>query len=192
MTSPLNFSVEHTLPINEINLNQVEQTLERKLAFLDVNKDLYITTVYRTEKNEKIATICDSFLWHDKYDVLVSVADSKLSTLFYPNIAFIDENLQTMTTTVKEVPELGRLPQIVNYYETQVTIRRRDGGVVTVANSPYPTILLDFCEKGKWEKATKLCRFVKEHLLWACLAAASLKQKKLESAETAFAVIEEP
>ena len=73
-----------------------------------------------------------------------------------------------------------------------MTIRRRDGGVVTVANSPYPTILLDFCEKGKWEKATKLCRFVKEQLLWACLAAASLKHKKLESAETAFAAIEEP
>jgi intraflagellar transport protein 80 len=76
---------------------------------------------------------------------LVSVADSKLSTFFYPNVAFIDEKLSAMTMTVKEVPELGRLPQVVNYYETQVTIRRRDGGVVTVANSPYPTILLDFC-----------------------------------------------
>lgn len=64
--------------------------------------------------------------------------------------------------------------------------------MVTVANSPYPTILLDFCDKGKWEKATKLCRFVKEPLLWACLAAASLKNKKLESAETAFAAIEVP
>jgi intraflagellar transport protein 80 len=61
-----------------------------------------------------------------------------------------------------------------------------------VSSSPYPTILLDFCEKGKWEKATKLCRFVKEPLLWACLAAASLKYKKLESAETAFAAIEIP
>ena len=120
------------------------------------------------------------------------MADSKLATFFYPNVAFIDETLLNMTTTYKEVPELGRLPQVVNYYETQVTIRRRDGGVVTVANSPYPTMLLDFCDKGKWEKATKLCRFVKEPLLWACLAAVSLKNKKLESAETAFAAIEVP
>jgi intraflagellar transport protein 80 len=45
---PLSFSVEHTLPISEINLNQVEQTLERKIAFLDANRDLYITTVHRT------------------------------------------------------------------------------------------------------------------------------------------------
>lgn len=163
-------------------MNQVEQTLERKLSFLDINRDLYLTTVHKQEKNYKIATICDSFQWHDKYDVLISVADSKLATFFYPNVAFIDESLLNMTTTYKEVPELGRLPQVVNYYETQVTIRRRDGGVITVASSPYPTILLDFCEKGKWEKATKLCRFVKEPLLWACLAAASLKNKKLESA----------
>lgn len=166
--------------------------MERKIAFLDANRDLYLTTVHKSEKNHKIATICDSFQWHDKYDVLVSVADSKLATFFYPNVAFIDETLLNSTTTYKEVAELGRLPQVVNYYETQVTIRRRDGGVITVASSPYPTILLDFCEKGKWEKATKLCRFVKEPLLWACLAAASLKNKKLESAETAFAAIEAP
>lgn len=163
--------------------------MERKIAFLDANRDLYLTTVHKTEKNIKIATICDSFAWHDKFDILISVSDNKLSTYFYPNVVFIDQDLLALTTTNKEVPELGRLPQIVNYCETLVTIRRRDGGVITVSNSPYPTILLDFCEKGKWEKATKLCRFVKEPLLWACLAAASLKYKKLESAETAFAAI---
>ena len=176
---PLNFNVEHNLPIMEINLNQVEHSLERKIAFLDANRDLHLTTIHSNEKNIKIAAICDSFEWHDKSDVLASIADNKLSTFFYPNVAFIDMDLFNLTTTVKEVQELGRLPQILNYCETQVTIRRRDGGVITVANSPYPTILLDFCEKGKWEKATKLCRFVKEHLLWSILASASLKFKKL-------------
>ena len=61
---PLNFTVEHSLPINEIHLNQVEQSIERKIAFLDVNRDLYLTTVHKTEKNDKVATICDSFQWH--------------------------------------------------------------------------------------------------------------------------------
>jgi intraflagellar transport protein 80 len=180
------------LPVVEINLNQVEQSLERKIAFLDANRDLYITTVHRAEKSVKIATICDSFAWHDKFEILVSVSDNRLSTFFYPSVVFIDPDLLALTTTSKEAPELGRLPQITSYNETLVSIRRRDGGAITVASSPYPTILLDFCEKGKWEKATKLCRFVKEPLLWACLAAASLKYKKLESAETAFAAIEIP
>lgn len=38
----------------------------------------------------------------------------------------------------------------------------------------------------------KLCRFVKEPLLWACLAAISLRVKQLDTAETAFASIEQP
>jgi len=38
----------------------------------------------------------------------------------------------------------------------------------------------------------KLCRFVKEPLLWSCLAAISLKVKQLDTAETAFAAIEQP
>ena len=181
--------MDHSLPVIEIHLNQVEQTLERKIAFLDINRDLYMTTVHRTEKNNKVATICDSFSWHDKFDVLTALADSKNTTFFYPDVSFIDNSLFQLTNVSKEVPELGRLPQIMSYCETQVTVRRRDGAVLTVANSPYPTILLDFCEKGKWEKATKLCRFVKEHILWSILAAASIKHRKLESAETAFAAI---
>jgi len=109
-----------------------------------------LTTIHKTEKNVKIATICDSFQWHDKFDILIAISDNKLSTFFYPNVVFIDPDIITLSTSVKEVPELGRLPQIIHYCETQVTIRRRDGGIVTVANSPYPTILLDLCDKGKW------------------------------------------
>lgn len=38
----------------------------------------------------------------------------------------------------------------------------------------------------------KLCRFVRQPLLWACLAAISLKVKQLDTAETAFAAIQQP
>jgi intraflagellar transport protein 80 len=62
-----------------------------------------------------VATICDSFQWHDKFDVLTSVADGKLATFFYPNVMFIDPDLLSSTTTYKEVPELGRSPQIVTF-----------------------------------------------------------------------------
>jgi len=55
-----------------------------------------------------------------------------------------------------------------------VSLRRKDGGMVSFSTSPYPKILLDFCENGKWEKSIKLCRFVKEKSLWAVLASISL------------------
>lgn len=45
---------------------------------------------------------------------------------------------------------MGRLPQIINYSGNQVTIRRKDGALVTLGVSPYPALLFDFCEKGKW------------------------------------------
>jgi intraflagellar transport protein 80 len=51
--------------------------------------------------------------------------------------------------------------------------------MVSFSTSPYPKILLDFCESGKWEKAIKLCRFVKEKTLWAVLASISLYQLQL-------------
>ena len=177
------------MPITEICLNQVEQALERKIAFIDANKDLYISTVHKSEKSYKLGTICDSFIWHDKFDILTSISDSKLITYFYPNVVYIDTDLLEMTITSKEYPELGRMPQILNYSDSLVNVRRKDGGIVSLGISPYPTILFDFCEKGKLDKGLKLCRFVKEPLLWACLAAACLKFKDLDTAETAFAAI---
>ena len=51
-------------------------------------------------------------------------------------------------------------------------------------------MLFEFCDKNKWEKAIKLCRFVKEKTLWACLSAISLNSRELNTAEIALANIE--
>lgn len=156
--------------------------MERKIAFVDVNRDLYLAPIHKSDKSAKLGVICDSFIWHDKFDILSSISDSKLQTYFYPNVVYIDKSLLEATVNSKEATELGRLPQIINYSGSQVTVRRKDGSIVALGVSPYPTLLFDFCEKGKWERAMKLCRFVKEPLLWACLAAISLKVKQLDTA----------
>jgi len=79
---------------------------------------------------------------------------------------------------------------MITFSGAQITIRRKDGALVNVAISPYPSILFDFCEKNKWDLAIRLCRFVKEHTLWACLAAVSLNSRELTTAEFALAAIE--
>lgn len=56
--------------------------------------------------------------------------------------------------------------------------------------SPYFGILFNFCYKKKWEKTVKLCRFVNENTLWACLAAVSLNLNELETAEISLAACE--
>ena len=82
------------------------------------------------------------------------------------------------------------MSQMLTFSNSQVTLRRKDGGLITLSISPYHNILFDFCDKNKWDKAVKLCIFVKEQTLWACLAAISLYGRELNTAEIALAAIE--
>jgi intraflagellar transport protein 80 len=49
-----------------------------------------------------MGAICDSFMWHDKFDILTSIADSRLQTYFYPNVLYVDKNLLEATVSTKE------------------------------------------------------------------------------------------
>jgi intraflagellar transport protein 80 len=46
---PLNFTVEHSLEIQEIHLNQTDMAGERKVAFVDQNRDLHISPVHKKD-----------------------------------------------------------------------------------------------------------------------------------------------
>lgn len=98
---PINFTLEHNLSILEINLNQTEQSLERKIAYIDVNRDIYLAPIHKSDKNTKLGAICDSFIWHDKFDILTSISDSKLQTYFYPNVVYVDKSLFEATVNSK-------------------------------------------------------------------------------------------
>jgi intraflagellar transport protein 80 len=52
-------------------------------------------------------------------------------------------------------------------------------------------MLYENIERADFEKAIRLCRFVKEHTLWACLAAMSIYCRELNTAEIALAAIDE-
>ena len=71
------------------------------------------------------------------------------------------------------------------------TIRRLDGSLATLSVSPYPSMLYEQVDKADFEKAIRLCRFVKENTLWACLAAMSIYCRELNTAEIALAAIDE-
>ena len=57
--------------------------------------------------------------------------------------------------------------------------------------SPYPTILQNYVSKTSWDDAVRLCRFVKDAALWASLAAMATAAKELNTAEIAYAAINE-
>ena len=57
------------------------------------------------------------------------------------------------------------MAQMTVFSGPQITIRRKDGGLLNIAISPYPSILFDFCEKNKWDKAIRLCRY-SIYIIW--------------------------
>lgn len=52
-------------------------------------------------------------------------------------------------------------------------------------------MLYEHVDKADFEKAIRLCRFVKENTLWACLAAMSIYCRELNTVEIALAAIDE-
>lgn len=71
------------------------------------------------------------------------------------------------------------------------TVRRLDGALATLSISPYPKMLYEHVDKADFEKAIRICRFVKENTLWACLAAMSIYCRELNTVEIALAAIDE-
>ena len=71
------------------------------------------------------------------------------------------------------------------------TVRRLDGALATLAVSAYPKVLYEHIDKANFELAIRLCRFVKESTLWACLAAMAIYCRELNTVEIALAAIDE-
>jgi len=70
--------------------------------------------------------------------------------------------------------DVGKMSVMDSFTGSLCTIRRVDGRIATLSVSPYPEMLYECSDRGQWEKAIRLCRFVKDPTLWACLAAMSL------------------
>eukprot|EP00899_Mesostigma_viride_P006413 jgi/Mesvir1/15773/Mv03342-RA.1 len=187
---PMGDPISHNQEVVELALNKCGASSDRKLVFIDRNRDLYITPVLRPQLF-KLGTMCDSAQWNDASNVLAGVIDLKLSVWYYPDIVYVDRELLPLTKFVKDVSDFGKGPKIQSFFGSRVTVRRSDGAAVTSNVSPYPIMLYQHCQANQWAKATRLCRFIKDPTLWACLAAMAVAAKELSTAETAFAAIDE-
>ena len=52
--------IEHSTDIIEMELNQIEMSSERKICFVDSNRDMFLTLVHKPEI-QKICNMVDSF-----------------------------------------------------------------------------------------------------------------------------------
>ncbi|KAK2538520.1 Ift80 [Columba guinea] len=184
----------HKTEIVEIALDQKGLTIERKIAFIDKNRDLYITSVKRFGKEQKIVkigTMVQTLAWNDTSNILCGIQDARFTVWYYPNTVYVDKDLLPKTLYEKDASEFSKNPQIVHFVGNQITIRRADGSLIHLNISPYPAILHEYVSSSKWEDAVRLCRFVKDQTLWACLAAMAVANKDMATAEIAYASIGE-
>ena len=100
--------MEHGLEIVEINLNKTDISSDRKIAYVDSNRDLFMTPVHKRDVI-KLCTMTNSFLWNDTFDILAAISDSRLITWYYPNAIYVDKEIMDLCKEVKEVPDIGRM-----------------------------------------------------------------------------------
>ena len=93
--------LRHTKEIEEVALSQHGNHLERKLAFIDRNRDLFVTTLNGGDV-VKLSTVVSSVKWNDSTDILLAIADGKISVWYYPYVVFVDRDLLPMTKQVND------------------------------------------------------------------------------------------
>merc|ERR1719433_1693967 len=87
--------------------------------------------------------------------------------------------------------DAGKYAQIISFYGSHCVIRKADGADLAMVMTPYPQLLYQHFEKGNWEQAVRLCRYVKMPEMWASLAAMAIHSRALDTVEIALAAIEE-
>lgn len=123
--------------------------------------------------------------------MLVGILDAHFVTWFYPNVFFVDRDIARATRVDSDATSFGKHATLVNVYESSALVRRNDGALLPALLSPYPQQLLALVQADRWADAVRLCRFVKVPALWASLAALAMYQRDLNTAEVAYAAIEE-
>jgi intraflagellar transport protein 80 len=182
--------VKHTMEISEISLNKPPGGV-RLLAILDKHRDLFLAKVVKPVFY-KIGSIIETFAWNDDSDLLIAIMDSKLIIWYYPSAIFVDQDIAPLARFEKDGSIYGSNAQIVSFSGTNCTLRREDGAQVQVPSiSPYASILQEYGKKKQWEQALKLCRHIKLKELWAALAAMSMNMQELNTAEVAYAALDE-
>jgi len=183
--------LRHHQEILEIGLNLHESSYQRQLVIIDKNRDMYITPINKS-LFKKLGSMVDSLLWNDESNTLAAIMDGKFVVWYYPNVVFVDEEITHLTRFEKEGYNVGKSAQLVKFIGSEATIRKSDGSLVVLSDvSPYPALLHELVKKKQWEEAIRLCRFAKLEVLWACLAAMAVAGHDLNTAEVAYALINE-
>ncbi|KAI8802527.1 WD40-repeat-containing domain protein [Cladochytrium replicatum] len=188
--------IRHHTDILELQLNQTTSTafFRRQLVVIDKNRDAYLVSSFvKGAGSKKLGSMVECMAWNDDgSDQLIGVVDGRVVQWAYPYGVFVDEEVALLGRFQRDGSQVGKNASIIQYYGTQCSVRKADGTIVNLSNvSPMPAMLQDHARKKQWEEAIRLCRYAKSKELWACLALMSIHGQDLNTAEVAYASIDE-
>ncbi|GLE08616.1 hypothetical protein PINS_up019920 [Pythium insidiosum] len=154
-------ALTHALEIHELALSHYGPVEDRKVFFIDRNRDLYIARVAHKGVHKLHAQV-DTAAWNDSSEILIAIADAKLVLWSYPNMVHVDKTLLPDVMETRDGTDFLKMSAISSFVGSNVTVRRADGTVLLAHVAPYPAMLYEFTSTADWDKAVRLCRFVKE------------------------------
>ena len=150
---------QHRLEIAEIALDQTGLHNQRKLAFVDKNRDLFLTSINFNRASTKsiqqapgkLGAMVLSLKWNTESNMLAALQDSRLTIYLYPSVIFVDKSLLVRTMIERDASEFGKHPTLVGFVGNQLSIRRADGSLVATAVSPYPAVVYNNAVSNRYQ-----------------------------------------
>lgn len=177
----------HSVEVQQVALSS---GLPRYLAVVDVNRNLYITPLLRSDwKLEKFGTMVLSMAWHESCCMLAAFCDGRFSVWISPGTVYVDKSILAATRLDSDAAEYGKAPLILSFAGGSCVVRRADGTVLTAAVQGHAPLLLGLLQDRRWEQAARLCRFVKSPAMWAAMASQAAAARELLAAEIAYAAL---
>ena len=113
---------QHRMEIAEVALDQVGLSSQRKLAFIDKNRDLFLTSLaFRSNTKNiqqapgKLGSMVISVAWNTEANMLAALQDTRLTVYLYPSVIFVDKGLLGRTVIERDASEFGKRPTLVNF-----------------------------------------------------------------------------
>ncbi|CAG0925994.1 unnamed protein product, partial [Notodromas monacha] len=85
----------HTTEVMEVALNQGGSVADRRCAFVDRNRDLFLCFTRKEPPNNfrvaKLGNMIQSICWKDSVNMLAVLHNGKLTIWYYPNAVYVDK-----------------------------------------------------------------------------------------------------
>uniref|UniRef100_A0A0K0EJI1 Intraflagellar transport protein 80 homolog n=1 Tax=Strongyloides stercoralis TaxID=6248 RepID=A0A0K0EJI1_STRER len=186
--------ITHQQDIIEICIDMVGNTIQRKIAFIDSNNDLYINLVNSfglTDQRYKIASNVKQIIFHDSSPMLLCLQENiKLLIFTYPNIVFIDSELLNESIITIDLKGIGSSPSLINFTGENICVLKSNGAFITYSVPPSIQGLYDCINNSKWDQGVRICRNVKEPYLWSILAGMAVAERNVFIAEMAYSELD--